>query len=216
MRKLFLAFIFIFAASEVQAETLKQDFVTWTRAGFNIESDKSPFGFQLDQQLRLTDSSSKFQSYQTRMFGNYKLDKHLFSLGYILTNEKENNVNNVWALQYTNDWELSKLFNWETRLRLEKRWETEAETADTEESWRGRLRGGLQYKINNHISVLVNNEVFFLEKVGFSENRVQSGFTFKLNEKTSLDLFYQNRFLNEVVDTLEHTVFTNLNYVISL
>ena len=216
MKKIFLIILFVFTPkisySIAEDDILNQDFVTWTRAGINIESKKSPLSFQVDQQLRINSNISKFQSVQGRFFGHYKNNNNQFSLAYILTTLSDLGINNVFAFQYLNDWEFYKNSNFETRFRLEKRYQSSE--GKTQESWRGRVRGGFDYIINNFVKMVVNDEVFFTENRGFTENRVQAGFTISFNKQTSLDLFYQNRFLR--LDVIEHTLFTNLNYKISL
>lgn len=215
MKKIVILGILLYT-NQAYAENIKQDFVSWTRAGILIESKENPFSLQLDQQLRLNDNSSKFNSFQTRIFGNYKVDKNIFSLGYLLTTEDKYNINNVWALQYTNDLTFYEDFIFETRLRLESRWETDSSTVKTEHSWRGRTRGGIEYSLTDNFKLLVNNELFFTQNIGFSENRVQSGITYKFNDLTSIDIFYQHRFLNEIEDKMEHTIFTNLLHKIEI
>ncbi|MFN8578769.1 MAG: DUF2490 domain-containing protein [Candidatus Sericytochromatia bacterium] len=196
----------------------KDDFVTWTRTGFNIESSKRPLSFQLDQQIRLNQNSQVFQGLQTRFFGHYKQENNIYSLIYILTNQRENNINNVFAFQFLNKTNIFKDLVWESRFRLEKRYETRAKNGNTEESWRTRFRGGLEYKIIKNLKLVLNNELFILQDKGFSENRLQSGFNIKLLDNLSLDLFYQKRYLTGFLNpnTLEHTIFTNLSYTIVL
>lgn len=212
-----LIVLLLMSPLSLKAET-EHDVSSWNRIGILIEKKNIPLSLQIDGQLRVVKNISSYDSFQIRNFINYDFNKNnTLSIGYLFST-KLDEFSNVLALQYINKLDLLKdLINFEGRLRLEKRWITDKESK-TSEDLRIRPRIGLGYNLTKDIEIIVNNEFFLLNSVKLSENRMQTGVTYKLNDDTSVNLFYQNRYLpsESEANKVDHTIFTNLLYELKL
>lgn len=202
----------------LKAETITHDLSNWNRIGIVVEKDEMPLSLQIDGQLRLIKNMTTYDSFQIRNFVNYDFNKNnIFSIGYLFST-KVDEWSNVLALQYTNKVDLIKqLINYESRIRLEKRWITDKNHNISDDA-RVRLRIGLGYNLSKNTELIINNEFFLLDSLKFSENRMQTGLTYKFNDDITINLFYQNRYLpsENSPGKLDHTIFTNLLYRLKL